>query len=81
MGIEAFIKKHIRYQQHWNKKLIDRASAKWQELEEDTFLDNCVYSRGSKFKVFETTNFGWIVFSTETRTPEGNTPNKRIIKW
>ncbi len=80
-GIDSFIKSHLRYKQHWNKKLIDIKDAHWQTLEEDVWLDGCEYAKGSQFKVFETTNFGWVVFGPSTLTPDGKTPGKRIIKW
>jgi hypothetical protein len=80
-GIEDFIKRHLRFKQPWNRKLVSSKDAVWQTLAVDIWLDGCEYAKDSQFKVFETTNFGWIVFGPETKTPDGNTPNKRIIKW
>lgn len=80
-SIEYFIKKHIRFKQHWNKKVIKMTDAVWQPLSEDTYIDGQEYAAGSMFKVFETTNFGWIVFDGNTKCPNGNIPNRRIIKW
>ena len=75
-----FIKSHIRYQQHWNTKVIDMTKAKWQSLSDDTYLDGTIYAKGSEFKVFETTNFGWIFFSPDTKTADGCIPHRRILK-
>jgi len=79
--MELFFRKHLRYKQHWNKKNISMSDAIWQPLEKDTYLDGCVYAKNSLFKVFETTNFGWIVFASGTKTSDGNIPNKRIIRY
>ncbi len=81
ISIDQFIKKHLRFKQHWNKKVIGMSDAVWQPLEDDTFLNECTYAKGSLFKVFETKNFGWIVFGPGTLTANGNTPNRRILKW
>ena len=81
VGLEKFFKSHLRYKQHWNKKHIDMRDAQWQSLSEDTWLNGMSYAAGSQFKVFETTNFGWIVFAPGTLTAEGNIPHRRIIKW
>lgn len=80
-GIEDFIKQHLRFQQHWNKKVISMTDAKWQVLEEDTMISNISFGVGSMFKVFETRNFGWIVFHSDARTPCGDVPGRRIFKW
>jgi hypothetical protein len=80
-NMEQFFKQHLRFKQHWNKKVISMHDAVWQTLTANTWIDGCEYAAGSQFKVFETTNFGWIVFGPETKTPDGNTPGKRIIKW
>lgn len=81
-SVEEFIKKHIRNGQHWNTKLVDMKRAKWQTLAEHTHIGGIDYAAGSSFKVFETTNFGWIVFrGADTLTPDGNIPGKFIHKW
>jgi hypothetical protein len=80
-GIEHFIKLHLRYKQHWNKKLISLSDAQWQPLENDTFLDGIEYAKGSLFKCFVTTNFGWVIFSPDTLTTRGHISGKRIIKY
>jgi hypothetical protein len=80
-SIEQFIKEHLRYKQHWNKKQISMQDAHWQELKNDTHVGGIDYAKGSIFKVFETRNFGWIVFRRESLTPAGNTPGKFIHKW
>ena len=79
--LEQFFKRYLRTKQHWNKKVISMSDAIWQTLTDDIWLDGCEYAKGSQFKVFETTNFGWIVFEPETKTPSGNIPDKRIIKY
>ena len=81
MSLEQFFKLHLRYKQHWNKKVITSSDAVWQPLTENTWLDGCSYAKGSLFKCFETTNFGWIVFDPNTLTPDGLYPGKRIIKY
>lgn len=81
VSLSDFIKNHLRYKQHWNKKTISMSDAQWQTLSNDTFLDGSCYAQGSQFKVFETTNFGWVVFGPETKSPNGHVPNKRILKW
>jgi hypothetical protein len=78
---DEFIKLHIRTGQHWNKKVITMSDAKWQTLARDTYIDGITFAAGSKFKVFETSNFGWIVFGPESLTPSGNTPSRRIFKY
>lgn len=80
-NMETFFKQHLHYKQHWNKRNISMNDAAWQSLTEDTWLAGCEYAKGSRFKVFETPNFGWIVFDQDARTPNGNIPDKRIIKW
>ncbi len=80
-SIETFIMEHLRYKQHWNKKHITISDAIWQTLDNDTFLNGIVYATGSLFKVFETTNFGWIVFGPDTKTADGNIPFRRIVKY
>lgn len=80
-SLEQFFKQHLRFKQHWNKRVISMQDAVWQTLADNTWLDGCEYAAGSQFKIFETTNFGWVVFGPETKTPNGNVPNKRIIRW
>lgn len=80
-SVEHFIESHIRYKQHWKKKSITMEDAVWQELNEDTWLDGIAYAKGSKFKVFESENFGWVVFHSDSKTTEGLTPARRILKW
>lgn len=57
------------------------SDAKWQQLNESTWIDGIEFATGCKFKVFETTNFGWIVFSPGSKTVDGNKPGRRIFKW
>jgi hypothetical protein len=73
-----FVKENIRYKQHWNKKQM--LDAIWQPLTENTFIGNTSYAAGSQFKVFETRNFGWIVFAPGTKDCHGNPIIHRIIK-
>jgi hypothetical protein len=80
-NISDFIKGHLRFEQHWRKKHIDMCDAKWQTLAEDTFIGDSSYRKGSQFKVFETRNFGWIVFTSDTKTADGLTSYRRILKW
>lgn len=80
-SVADFIKKHLRYKQHWNKKYIGIKDAVWQTLEEDTYLGDCEYAKGSQFKVLKTQNFGFVVFGPNTVTPDGAIPAKRIHKW
>lgn len=55
--------------------------AKWQTLSEDTSVDGIPFAAGSEYKVFETSNFGWVVFSSTARTPSGDIPGRRIFKY
>jgi len=84
-SVDEFIKQHLRHGQHHRKRIIDMKAAIWQKLERDMTLcdsNNCYqFSKDSEFKVFETTNFGWIVFHPDSRTPEGAIPGRRIFKW
>lgn len=75
-----FIKTHMGKFRNgrYARKLSDTV---WQELERDTYLDNCVYAKGSKFKVWETSNFGWIAFHPDTKTADGHIPNKRLLRY
>jgi hypothetical protein len=74
-----FVKEHIRYKQHWNKK-VGMTDALWQPLSEDTWINGIMYAAGSEFKVFETRNFGWIVFKPGTLDGHGNLVSRRIVK-
>lgn len=56
-------------------------NAKWITLSEDVWFDGYEYAKGSQYKVFETPNFGWVVFHLDTRTPNGNIPFRRIHKF
>jgi hypothetical protein len=80
-SINQFIKDHIRYKQHWNKRVISLTDAHWQSLEDDTFIHRWPFAKGSQFKVFESTNFGWLVFHPDTVLTNGSKPIKRIFKW
>lgn len=82
-----FCDKFMRNGHHWNKKTIKMTDAKWQVLPFDVciFCENSGSSgksfvKGSKFKVFETPNFGWIVFHPGTKDGFGNEVSKRILK-
>ena len=81
VDLERFFKRNLRFKQHWAKRNIAMKDAAWQPLKEDTWLDGCTYAKGSKFKCFETTNFGWVVFDHDSRTPDGYLPGKFIIKY
>lgn len=81
MNLDDFIKSHIRFGQHWNKKIVLIEDAKWQTLTENTYLNGITYAAGSPFKVFETQDFGWVVFGPDTRTADGNIPFRRILKY
>lgn len=80
-GTEKFIKDHIRYKQHWKRKHIGVQDAKWQPLANDTWIEGQEFAKGSQFKVFETQNFGYVVFHPESKTPTGNVPHRRIFKF
>ena len=76
----TFVADHIRYKQHWNKRVISLTDAVWQTLDNHTFIDHWTFAVGSQFKVFETSNFGWIVFGPDTRLMDGSKPIRRIFK-
>jgi hypothetical protein len=80
-SLGEFFKRYLRYKQHWNKKTIDMKDAVWQELDDDYFLFDTAFKKGSTFKIFETRNFGWIVFGPDARTVDDMIPNKRIFKY
>lgn len=52
--------------------------AEWQTLEEDTIFEGIAYAKGSRFKIFETEDFGHVVFSPGTLTPSGEVPAKLL---
>lgn len=79
--VEEFIKKHLRFKQHWKKKVISMQDAEFQRLEADSHIGGIEYAEGSIFKVFETSNFGWVVFKRTSLTPDGNVPGRFIHKW
>lgn len=80
MDSVQFAKEYIRYKQHWNKKQVGMTDALWQPLSEDTWINGITYAAGSQFKVFETQNFGWIVFAPGTKNADGHPVLRRIIK-
>jgi hypothetical protein len=80
-NLDDFFQKYFRTGQHWNKKIIGMQDAKWQELQDDTFIQNRGIQKGSIFKCFETTNFGWIVFQDGTLDTFGNPLSPRIFKF
>lgn len=51
-------------------------NAKWNTLDEDSNFDGIEYAKGSQYKFFETTDFGFVVFSRESKTPSGDIPGK-----
>jgi len=55
--------------------------AQWETLEYDTLVDGIPFAAGSRFKRFETLNFGYVVFDREARTPEGWIPGRRVFRW
>jgi len=55
--------------------------AVWKTLEEDTWFNGIEYAKGSRYKIWETENFGWVAFAPDSKTPDGNTPGKRIHKF
>jgi len=56
-------------------------NAKWQVLNEDTNFEGISYAKGSRFKVWEGSDFGYVGFAPESKTPEGNTPGKFLHKF
>jgi hypothetical protein len=70
---------HVQTTRRRPLKTLDKAE--WRTLEEDTMFQGIMYAKGSKFKVFETKNFGWVVFATGTRTPTGNVPGRLVHQY
>jgi hypothetical protein len=50
--------------------------AVWRTLDEDITFEGIRYAKGSRYKIFESENFGHVMFAPETLTPEGSTPGK-----
>lgn len=76
-SLESFFPKHSDRR----KKLMYLSNAQWQTLKQDTMIEGIKFSVGSRYKVFETKNFGWIVFDSKSVTPDGNIPGRRIFKF
>lgn len=79
--METFLQKYLRVGQHWNKKVIGMKDAIWQPMKETEYLGNWIFPKGTIFKCFETTNFGWIVLHPEAVDIKGNKPTQRIFKY
>jgi len=79
--MENFFRKYLRTGQHWNKKVISMKDAKWQSMTEDEYLGQWMFPKGTIFKCFETTNFGWIVLHPDAVTAWGHKPAQRIFKF
>jgi hypothetical protein len=59
-----------------NRKITSIEKAEWRELTKPINLDGCDFPAGAKYKVFETTNFGWVVIA-----PIPGYSGKRIFKY
>ena len=55
--------------------------AQMQTLKEDTKVEGVEFAKGSQYKVFETKNFGWLVFHSSSKTPSGGTPSRIIFQY
>lgn len=64
----------------YDKNLTSTLKTGWRELTEDTFVGQFHFAKGSKYKAFETQNFGWIFFAPSARLVGGFTPARRIFK-
>jgi len=58
-----------------------KGKVEWETLKEDTSIDGIPFAAGSRFKRFESANFGYVVFDSESRTPEGWVPGRRIFRY
>lgn len=64
------------------RRRIDRENADWRTLDKDTNFNGYEYAKGSRFKAFETENFGFVVFERSTsKTPDGKIPGKFIHRF
>ena len=81
ISLDDFFNRYLRTEQHWNKKRILLSDAVWQELKEDTFLFGMEIPKGSVFKCFETTNFGYVAFAPDTVNCQGVKLHKRIYRY
>ena len=50
--------------------------SEWRVLDNDTWFNGYEYATGSKFRVFESENFGHVVFDQNSKTPNGEIPGK-----
>lgn len=64
-----------------NGRIANMGNAEWKELPEDMWMEQWQFSKGSLVKVFETKNFGWIVFHASAKLTNGAEPVRRIFKW
>ena len=79
--MDSFFRKYLRTKQHWNKKIINMHDAIWQPMKDTEYLDQWIFPKGTIFKCFETTNFGWIVLHPDSVDINGNKPARRIFKY
>jgi hypothetical protein len=55
--------------------------AEWRTLPTHTMFDGYTYAAGSEYKFWETENFGYVLFRTNSLTPEGARPGRFIHRY
>lgn len=63
------------------KKHLTLANAQWKVLDVDSWFNGIEYAAGSRYKIFETQDFGWVIFHSDSKTPDGNRPGKFIHRY
>jgi len=63
------------------KRKLGKPFSEWRILDEDTVFDGIPYAKGSKYRVFESENFGHVYFHIDSKCPDGTTPAKHWHKF
>lgn len=64
-----------------NKRQMKLRTAEWKVLEEDSWFEGYSYAKGSRYKVWEGKDFGYVAFHPTTRTPDGHIPARLWHKY
>ena len=59
-----------------NHRKLGSKFSEWRTLEHDTMFDGYKYAAGSRYRAFESRDFGHVIFAPDSKTPEGHTPGK-----
>lgn len=55
--------------------------SEWRTLEQHTWFNGYEYAAGSRWRAFETENFGHVVFAPGTVTPNGGIPGRHSHRY